>query len=292
MKSTLFLSAIALFSAVACGPDSDASPEFDRYSDAELQTEGDAFDDEALALGTLEQGYNAPVTLNTQFGTQTGSSRQKCNRTSSGQVCSFLRTRQPNICLETFGPNGFSAQDAVYAQTGAIRVDSGLSGYAFQWLPAIDTFGCVWGNEHIIIKAASVGQSGTGNSNAHNYSTSAFSDINQLTENPLPGEAPVVGSYQSHGECVAYVDVFDLKAKGTTAAEDQRLIENAAAWAVAGCLGVGGSSQISSSTRITKSLLNGNLTNTVFSAGEQCQANAFANTSNGNWFNAGNCGND
>lgn len=265
---------LSLF-AVACGAPIDADDA------AELDNE--------VELGELGQSLGAKTTDTTQFGTQFGGSR--CNKTSSGQTCNFLRTKQVKVCVESSVQNGkglgFDAAALTQVSAGVARVDTATNSYVFSY-QADTGFGCIESGvnaSHVYVRNNAVGGSLT-NSTA-DYGRATHSDLVGLIE-----DAGVVGNYQSAGRCVANVDISDARAKGLSTAEDEKLIANAAAYAVAGCLGEGGQSVFSTGQRITRNNINVSTFNDLFSAAEQCQLTSAQFTSDGHFTDMGDCSGD
>lgn len=270
--------------AIACGGvvEDDSLP----FRDDEV------LEDDGEELGSLEQAYNAPVTVNSQFGTRTATNRDRCDRTSSGQVCSVPSFNDVIICYENQGGSGFSAgaQSRINTLIGAL--DSLLTTRSVAGAP-LDIFGqpdCTVANTWI--RRGSVGSSGTASNDIQNYSTVAFNFATALTENGLPGEPAVVGQYQKHAQCSITVDETDIFAKGTNATQDQRYLDHAFVNAFAACLGKGRTTGLSNFNRVTQHDMSSTHANDAFSNGELCQLNSWNAVNNGNFANAGNCGND
>lgn len=280
MKTIINVLALGLLTLSACG-----AP--DEYLDA-------AGIDDGAELGEVEQTYNAPVSFSTQFGTQTGTARNRCDRVSAGQVCDVPSYQNVVICYSN------PAGGAAFSATTTSRIN--------QLLPALDTllttrtvggapidiFGqpdCTQANTWIL--KAGVGSSGTASNDIQNYSRPDFSFITGLTENGLPGEPAVVGQYQKHASCTIVLDETDIYAKGTNATEDQRYLDHAFVNAFIGCIGKGRiPSGVSNFNRALQHDMSATHNNDALTSGELCQLNSYNNTNNGNFANAGNCGND
>jgi hypothetical protein len=249
---------------------------------------GESYEDEEL--GTVEEAYNAPVTVNSQFGTQTGTSRDRCNRTSSGQVCSVPSYNDVIICYEN--ANSFAAASVSRIGQLITALDGLLTTRTVGGAP-IDIFGqpdCTQANTWI--RKVGVGSSGAGSNDIANYSRPVFNFTTGLTENGLPGEPAVVGQYQKHAQCVIEVDENDILTKGTDANQERRYLDHAFVNAFAGCIGKGRVSGVSAFNRATQHDMSSTHNNDTFTTGELCQMNSWNNVNNGNFANAGNCGND
>lgn len=242
-------------------------------------------------FGEVSQAYNAPVTVNSQFGTQTGSARNRCDRTSSGQVCSVPHYNNVVICYDDT-PGALSASTKSRINVLITALDGLLTTRTVGGAP-LDIFGqpdCTQANTWIV--KANVGSSGTASNDIGDYSRPDFNFTSGLTENGLPGEAAVVGQYQKHQQCVIRVDETDILAKGTNATQDQRMLDHAFVNAFAGCIGKGRVSGVSAFNRATSRDVSLTHNNDTFTNGELCQMNAWNSVNNGNFANAGNCGND
>lgn len=243
---------------------------------------------EAEELGQSEQAFNAPVTVNSQFGTQTGSARNRCNRTSSGQVCSVPSFHNVLWCND---PNfGEVARSRVTVLMNAL--DTLLTTRTFSQ-PETLPFGlCDFQAANIVFTRSAVGSSGTASNDIANYSRPDFQGVVGLTENGQPGEPAVVGSYQSHSRCDIRIDEADIFAKGTNATQDQRYLDHAVVNGVIACLGKGRTTGVSAFNRAMQHDMSSTHANDTLTAGELCQLNSYNAVNNGNFANAGNCGND
>lgn len=275
---------LALISSVAC-----SGPVDEAFDMAEALEDG-AVLDEYGELAQLEQAYNAPVTVNSQFGTQTGSDRGRCNRTSSGQVCSVPSFHNISYCAQNAGfTPALGTESRIHVLMNAM--DSLLTTRTVS--QPLDLFGiCDATAANVLFSKAAVGTSGTASNDIKNYSTNSFDSPVALTEVGLPGEPAVVGQYQKHVRCIIGVDETDIFAKGTNATQDQRYLDHAVVNALSACLGKGRVSGVSAFNRATSRDMSSTHANDTFTAGELCQLNAYNAVNNGNFANSGNCGND
>jgi hypothetical protein len=256
------------------------------YEGDELFDEpGDAGSD----LGQVEQGYSAPVTPSFQLGTQTASSKRRCNKTSSGQVCSVLDHKNPKICTmgstASVPAQAFSSGDTTRVQNEVSGLDSLLSTWAFTQTTDVG-FGCASGTTVVIFKGA-VGSSGAGSNNINDYMQLTLSGSVGLTEG-----AGVVGSYVKHAGCNIKVDVTDINAKEPSdTTRRNRLFAHAVRKGLAGCLGAGGRTDGSAFTATRETISPSN--DYGYSTGEICAINAYDSTNNGNFsLSANSCAND
>lgn len=260
--------------ALACGGVDNG----ELFDDAELGDGGDE-------LGQVEQAYGAKESATTQFGTQAAGMR--CNKTSTGQVCSFLRAKPTvRVCVDhtldeipVGAPNPLTSLESAWAGAAAARVDAATSSYSFDYMYSDAGFGCATtgasGNHIVIRNAALAGPSSSNNVN--DFAKPVFSDTTGLSEG-----SGVVGSYQSAGNCIVHFDAEKCAAKGLSSAEDERFCANAAGFAIAGCLGMGGQN-VAQGQRITRATMNGGTFNDVFSTAEQCQLTSVQLTNDGTW---------
>lgn len=235
-------------------------------------------DDDDEEIGTSHQTYNAPVSPNYQLGTQTGSARQRCNRTASGQVCSIPHSRTLKYCVDF--PLGAAIESDIVGDTAA---RAGAIGWTFTKVADC-------GDANIQFSLSSVGASGTASNDVKDYVTVLFSNTTSLSENELPGEAEVVGQYQKHTSCNVRIDKDDILAKGTSNSQDQNGWRHAAMNGLGKCIGIGGrtiNAQISS-----RNLFDLNTIAVALSPGEDCVLSGYSPINNGNFFNAGTCSTD
>lgn len=247
---------------------------------------------EDVALGEVAQAYNAPVTLNSQFGTRTATNRNRCDRSSSGQVCTIPDFHDVLYCVSNVSPQ-FAGSTRSRIHTLMSAMDSLLTTRSI--FQPLDVFGqCIETDADVVFVKSAVGSSGTGSNDIQNYSRADFTNTTGLTENGLPGEPAVVGQYQTHGRCNIRIDENDILAKGSNATQDQRYLDHAVLNAFVTCLGKGripGDSLINFN-RAMQHPMSSTHANDAFTSGELCQLNSYNNSNNGNFANAGNCGND
>lgn len=262
MKTTTLLGLALCF---ACGS-VDESPLFDAPDGGEV--------------GQAEFRMSAPETPSYQFGSRTGSGHAKCDKTSSGQVCSVIDTKDIVYCnsFET-GLNG-TGQIEVENSFTAIR--SALSGTGWAFNPSALGFinpTCIDNDVELYFQKAAVGASGSASSNIKDYVDVSFGLVAGLTEG-----SGVVGQYQRHGTCLVKLDEVDIMAKGANATEDTRYYARAIRHGIALCLGSGAAA--TSSTNFTNTSMPASpppLPPTAFTAGEFCQLNSLSVGSNTQW---------
>lgn len=229
-------------------------------------------------LVQFEQAYNAPVSPNFQYGTKTGSTRQRCDRSSTSQVCSIPDSRTQSYCVDF--PLGVDIENDIIADVAAI---GSATGWTFTKVADC-------GSAKIQFSLSATGSSGTASNDVKDYATSVFSGITSLTENEVAGEATVFGNYQKHSSCNARIDKDDILAKGTSAAQDRNGWRHATMHAFLACLGIGGRTiNANIASRNSFSL---NTTAFALSTGEDCVLSAYNPVNNGNFANAGTCASD
>jgi len=239
----------------------------------------DSFDE----LGQAEQGLGAKETDTHQFGTTPGGMR--CTKTTSGQTCNFLRVK-PNVkvCVDytlPISPGPLDGITGAYASNGLVTVDNAAPSYAFDYSNNDLGFGCATtgalGN-HIVIRNGTISGSSSSN-NKNDFARPVFSDLVNLNE-----QAGVVGNYASAGNCIITYDAAKCRAKGATSSEDERYCTNAVAFAVAGCLGIGGQQSSQATTRITSlTPMSSTQFANLLSAAETCQMTSLSLTADGNF---------
>lgn len=246
------------------------------FDDAEIGDGGDE-------LGQVEQAYGAKETDTLQFGTTPGGMR--CNKTSTGQTCNFLRVK-PNVkvCVDytlPISPGPLSGIEGAYASNGLNNVDIAAPSYTFDYSNSDLGFGCSAtgsAGSHIIIRKGTLSGSSSSN-NKNDFARPVFSDLTNLSE-----QTGVVGNYASAGNCIITFDAAKCKAKGATSSEDERYCTNAVAFAVAGCLGIGGQQASQATTRITAlTPMSSTQFANALSAAETCQMTSLSLTNDGNF---------
>lgn len=247
--------------------------------------------DEADEYGQDEQAMSAKVSPTYQPGTQTGSSRNRCNKVSSGQICVVPPKKTITYCIDQ--------STAVTPLTAAqytrvkniINVFDARTGWVFT---EADTFNCFGVTTDIIIFRSAVGSSGTASNDIKDYGTNTWNTtggaVGGLVD--LTESADVVGQAQKWTTCRALVDVVDILAKGTSTSQDSNIFDHAAGHGIAACMGLGA---ISSTTlnQFTRSGVNGNLLANSLSTGEACVLDSWSAANPGNWgFSGPACSND
>ncbi len=258
----------------------------------------EGFDSE-LEVGQLEQAITGATNPSFQYGTQTGSDRNRCNKTSSGQVCMVPSKRVNSVCIHTANflsppspPPTFTASESatirafitnVYEPRGTwqFNIDDTLGDGTF----LADCFARSTPAD-ISITIGAVGSSGSGSNNVKDYSSTTFNGAVSLTEG-----AGVVGSYQRWTTCNIKVDRVDAYAKGTSSTQDQNALGHAAAHGFAGCLGLGTASGIQSD-RAARSLFQPSTVAVGVTSGEGCALDNFSSVLQSQYNNGTVCAND
>lgn len=230
-------------------------------------------------FGTLAQGMSGANTPTATYGTQTGTARQRCSQTATGQVCSVPASKTMTYCVERFpNSNGFTNPEIIDANSFIEFLD-GIQGWTFNPTPLNPQGSCAQpGGQFadIYLQSGPVGSSGTASNNIKDYSTVSFiGTITNLTEG-----ASVVGQRQSHTKCTITIDRTDILAKGGSSASN--VMSHAVAHAVLGCLGIGGrgddSRPLASKATVTTGLVNNTLT-----AAEVCQLQNYVSSGSPNY---------
>lgn len=265
-----FLALALALLAAACG-----APGYEEPLDGEFNDEPE--------LAQLEQRYGAKETATLQFGTNPSGNR--CNKTSSGQSCSFLRTKPTvKVCIDYTLPTalgGLSFLEGAYASNGLAALDNAAPSYTFDYSSPDSGLGCATtgiGGNHLIVRNGTLSGSSSSN-NKNDFARPVFSDTTNLSE-----QTGVVGNYTSAGNCIITYDAAKCRAKGATNAADERYCTNAVAFAAAGCLGIGGQQASQATTRITAltPMSDTQFANTL-SAAELCQMTSLSLTNDGNF---------
>ncbi len=244
-------------------------------------------------LAELEQGLSAKTTPNFQYGTSTGSTKLRCNKTTPGQACAIPPKKAGiSVCIDTIHASGtgtvFTAAETSRIAAFVNAVDA-RTGWDFD----IDNVGgtpvCDAQNRSpqadLTFVVASVGSSGSASNDIANYGMPFFSGLTGLSEG-----AGVVGQYQKWTTCTARVDIVDAYAKGANATEDAKFVDHAAAHGLAGCVGIGGRS--GNNGRASDTVMNSGNSHTGYSAGENCVLDSFSAASPTTFENVGTCGSD
>jgi hypothetical protein len=252
---------------------------------------GAAPDDDELfgELDQLEQPMSAPFTPSFQMGTQTGSTRQRCNKTASGQVCVVPPNKSLRYCINrNLELNPFTDAEYTRIKSMITQID-GISGWTFTEVNAQQCFELP---VDLVVIAGSVGSSGTASNDVKDYGLPRFVTVGGLDGGlvDMTESAGVVGQYQKWTVCRAIVDRVDILAKGTSTTQDDNGVDHAAAHAILGCLGMGG--RTGDGGRASRNLFNPATTATVISSGESCTLAAFTSGTPTVWNNTGNCPSD
>jgi len=282
------IAALLAFSALfACG-----AP--DEYLDAA------GIDDEA-ELAELEQPFSAPVTPSFQFGTQTGTSRNRCNRTSSGQVCNVIDHKNIGYCSDGVGgfPTGMAGLPEYNNDIiGAFeQLDTALTTWVIDLTPfEIFQDKCLAGGsapsgavDTIRVFQGAVGASGTASNDTLDYVKWTYGSTTGLTE-----AAGVVGQYQKFFGCNITFDRTDINAKFSGSFR-QKAYNHLAKQALVGCFGLGRRDFSVPVSNVTSKVMFNGTSNFSLTAGEQCALNNYDTTNNGTYANSGSsstCPND
>lgn len=288
--------ALALFHggcALACG-----AP--DEYLDAAgIEDEGDAGEQ----LGSVALPITGKPTTTYQFGVQTGSTKRRCNKTSSGQVCEVPNTVNLKTCTSARSIEGTPLSSSAQIRAEGMRNTlHSVSAFAFNF-PFSDTgtldgrcqLGTTGGgagsDANIVFVQGAVGSSGTGSNDIKDYVSIEFITGNGTSN--LSEQPGVVGSYKSHQFCRVKLDETDIFAKGANSADDNRLLDHASAVGLLGCAGFGiDPNEGDQSCRFTRFAVNPPLLVNCLSAGETCQANGFTLSTPAQYANGTACSSD
>lgn len=220
---------------------------------------------ELPVLGVAEQPYTAKVTGSYQFGTQTGSNKMQCDRTTSNQVCSIPRRKK--IQLAWAHPD---LQDT--AEAAALNLDSNLdSGWQITSSPSSGPLA----SDQVRVLLQKDSCLGNKTNNIEGYSCVGYGSVFSLSEG-----SGVVGQYQEHGGCIAGIDLDDIAAKYSSSGDRFRLEYHAVGHAALACIGLG-SRDGAGNTFSKRSILPSTATKSGLSAGEKCRANSFFVASDG-----------
>lgn len=217
-------------------------------------------------VGELKQEFRGKETATTQFGTQTGTQRNRCDKTSSGQVCAIPPKKTLNYCIENIQGSNWPGSTLNQVSTRIEAFDAG-SDFTLNPHSAFGNFCSSLTNPvmDIIVYSRPVGSSGTGSSNVKDYGTSVFGTLSSLTEG-----SGVVGSYVSWQWCEMGIDVTDILNKGANSSEDANGIDHAASKSLTECLGLGGRS-VGTINRATRTTFSPGSIATALSSAESCQ---------------------
>jgi hypothetical protein len=221
-------------------------------------------------LGELEQEFRGKETPNFQYGTRTGITKQRCDKTTAGQVCAIPPSKTLTYCINLGPITGGSAATAFTGSEHAriAAIIEGFDGGSDFALNILGVDECMFATDMSISKAA-VGTSGTASNEIKDYATTTMTGMTGLTEG-----AGVVGSYQTWTQCNWNIDMVDILAKGTSSTQDNNGLDHAAKNSLLGCLGVGRRSTNPGGLG-SRNLVNMAIAQTGVSAGEACSLTGF-----------------
>ncbi len=264
-----YISLLGIFAIACAGTDSATT---------EVADSGVEQVDASGQLGTAKQAYHSRVSGLYQHGTQTGSALRACDRSTTGQTCSVPKFKNFEICLG----NTFSATEKSRMLEMAQGIDS-RSNFTFSY-PSDCSAAPLAGKMRLIIDPGVV--SGSLSSNIQGYATVQLGSPSNLTEG-VAGADPV-GNFQTHGFCLAKIDLVDIYAKGANSTEDTRLLKHAGASVILKCQGNGSRQDVAAVPAYSREsiVLGSNLT-VYMTDGEKCRADAYDTTANGDFSNTG-----
>jgi hypothetical protein len=233
--------------------------------------------DEEVELGETTQAYSARVTNNFQFGTQTGSPHLQCNRSSSGQVCSVPKFKTLEVARST----AFS--DVEKVAIGLIRTDfrNALSSWSI-----VEADTAVPPAPNTVRLTLTQGTcAGTLQNDIDGYSCITLSGITSLSEGV--GDVDPVGNYQTHTNCTGVIDSVDINNKGANDDQDNKIRRHAVAHAIETCLGLGSRTDAGANGFYSRRSLQLSSFLSPLTAGEDCRAESFSATNNGDFSNQG-----
>lgn len=248
-------------------------------------------DDGAEDWGQAEQAMSAKLSPTYQPGTQTGSSRNRCNKVSSGQVCVVPPKKTITYCIDqSTAQTPFTAAEYTRVKN-IINVFDARTGWVFT---EANTFNCFGLTVDLLVQRFSVGSSGTASNDIKDYGGNTWNTVGGLPGGlvDLTESADVVGQAQKWTVCRASVDVVDIYAKGTSTSQDQAIFDHAAGHGIAACMGVGAVSNLTAN-QFSRSGVNGNLLANSLSLGEACMLDSFSAANPTTWgFSGPACPND
>lgn len=233
--------------------------------------------DEEVELAETSQAFSARVTNNFQFGTQTGSAHLQCNRSSSGQVCSIPKFKT----LEVARAASFSDPEKVIIGLIRNEFDNALSSWS---IVEADT-SVPQAPNTVRLTLSQAACSGTLSNNIEGYSCITLSNITSLTEGEVDLEP--VGNYQTHTSCNGLIDSVDIANKGANDEQDNKLTRHAVAHAILTCMGLGSRTDSGANTFYSRRTLQLSSFLSTLTAGEDCRAESFSTTNNGDFSNQG-----
>jgi hypothetical protein len=238
--------ALSCLFAVACGSDPGAEYQVDSEEE----------------LGQIEQPYIYLDSATRQWGTQTGPDQLSCNKTSTGQTCTFAQFKK----IELARPNAWTTSQKNTLSLLASALQSRFTGWTFT--VADSSAAPAAGFVRLLFASGAV--AGSLSSTVNGYRTVNFFSPVSLTEGQQAGLAAPVGNYQRHGSCSATIDFADIEAKGATSSEDLKIQDHIIGNAIMVCMGVG--TRNDTPLTLSQRTLNPSSTMSAGSAGEVCRA--------------------
>lgn len=237
----------------------------------------DSFDDSEL--GTDQQAFQGANTPTWQYGTRTATSRGRCDKLATGQVCVVPDHKNQVFAHDSTNfPGGFQDADRTLINAAMGGLASALPHWAFRSCDQdLFTGQCISTvanpiSLHYLVGA--VGPSGTASNDINDYVKVTFGTLVDLTEGP-----GVVGAYQSSFGCNITVDITDLNAKGTTATQKTNLKNHAFVHGALLCLGIGGRPLTGSFA--SRTLVQGGTPATALTSGEKCVMDGYVASKDG-----------
>jgi hypothetical protein len=205
--------------AIACGG----------YDDDELDAE----------LAQLQQGFQVAPFGNGGFGTSTSSAGLACTFNDPAQICAIPGKKSLRFFMQADGADATAVQ-LVRSKINAWSNTAAAAGLLTQspnWSISESSSNDNSVTHVFVVHAETTNQacngSGTASNNIENYACLTGSTIN-ITE-----DQGVVGSFVVRLKTTVHVDLADILAKGTTAAQDDNLHRHAVFNATLKGLGVG-----------------------------------------------------
>jgi hypothetical protein len=177
--------------------------------------------------------------------------------------------------------SGFSSAERSSGITAASLID-GASNFTYTYVADCSTT-IAAGKLRLTINPGVV--SGSLSSSIQGYADVQLGSPTNLTEGVAPGADPV-GNFQTHGFCLAKIDLADIYAKGANSTEDARLLRHAFASVILKCQGNGARQDVAAVPAYSREsiLLDGSVF-VYMTDGEKCRANSFDATNNGDFVN-------
>jgi hypothetical protein len=234
---------------------------------APLEHEDDSFElSESVELGQLEEEIIYLDSATKQWGTQTGSDRRSCNKTSTGQVCTLAKfkaieiARNPSAWTDT-------EDDQLSLVVFELNSDYGSAGWTFTF---VDSANPPAANVVRLLVSRDTTGGGNNGTDIKNYRTINFHSPVSMTEGQHPGLATPVGNYQHHGSCSTSLFITRINAKGANTNEDLRLLDHTLGNAAVVCMGLG--TQSSGSYAFRRSVINLTGFAPAATGGDSCRA--------------------